>query len=165
MKKAVWNGILAAGAVLALSTPAFAQTQATVTVNADVQAKAKLTVSQTAISFPDRDPDDFPTIAANTTIDIGVKARTSSTGAVSVTVAAAGNLVDGSNSIAISALKWTSTGPSFSPTGTSNTTAQPVVSFTGSGTRNGTQSYALDNSWAYATGNYGTTLTYTLSAP
>ena len=33
------------------------------------------------------------------------------------------------------------------------------------GTHNGTQTYTLVNSWNYVTGNYTTTLTYTLTAP
>ncbi len=165
MKKAVWNGILAAVGALALSTPAFAQTTAAVTVNAQVNALARLTVSAAAISFADSDPDTVTVIPANTALTVGVRARTSAGGSVTLTVAADTNLTSGSDSIAITALKWSSTGASFNPTGTSALTAQTVVSFTGSGSRTGTQNYTLDNSWAYATGNYGTSLTYTLSAP
>ena len=101
---------------------------------------------------------------ANTPIDITVKARGAG-GPVTLTVQAAGNLVDGANSIGISALKWTSTGTSFSATGTSNTTPVTVMTFNGSGNRTGTQNYTLDNSWDYVTGSYGTTLTYTLAVP
>jgi len=165
MKKAVWSGIIAVVGALALSTPAFAQTTASVTVSAVVAAKARLTVSATSISFGDEDPDSVAVIPANTPLDITVKARTSAGGSVNLTVAANGNLISGSNSIAISALKWSSSDTSFATTGTSNTTAQTVVSFTGSGTRSGSQAYTLDNSWAYATGTYGATLNYTLSAP
>ena len=148
----------------ALSTPVFAQNTATVTVNATVAAKAKLTVSETAISFADQDPDIPTPIPANTAIDITVKARGGG-GIVSLTVQADGNLVDGSKSIAISALKWTSTGTNFNPTGTSNTSPVTVMSFSGSGNRSGTQNYTLDNSWDYVTGSYGTSLTYTLTVP
>jgi hypothetical protein len=164
MKKAVWSGIIAAAAVLALSTPVFAQNTATVTVNATVAAKAKLTVTQSAISFADQDPDSVSLIPANTPVDISVKARGAG-GPVTLTVQAAGNLLDGTKSITISALKWTSTSASFSPTGTSNTTPVTVMSFSGSGNVSGTQNYTLDNSWNYVTGSYGTTLTYTLTVP
>jgi hypothetical protein len=164
MKKAVWTGIIAGLAVMALSTPVFAQNTATVTVNATVAAKAKLTVSQTAISFADQDPDVVTQIPANTPIDITVKARGGG-GAVTLTVQAAGNLLDGSKSIDISALKWTATGTSFNPTGTSNTSPMTVMSFNGSGNRAGTQNYTLDNSWDYVTGSYATSLTYTLTVP
>ena len=81
MKKAVWSGIIAAVGALALSTPAFAQTTATVTVNATVAAKARLTVSATAISFADEDPDTVSVIPANTGLNISVKARTGPRGA------------------------------------------------------------------------------------
>jgi hypothetical protein len=165
MKKAVWSGIIAAVGALALSTPAFAQTTAAVTVNAQVNAKARLEVSAASISFADQDPDDFPVISANTGLDITVKARTSAGGAVALTVVADTDLVSGGNSIGIGALKWTSTGANFAPTGTSGLSAVTVASFTNSGTRTGTQSYTLDNSWTYATGAYTTTLNYTLSAP
>ena len=58
------------------------------------------------------------------------------------------------------------TGTNFTGSGVSNASAgQTVASFPGSGTATGTQSYTLDNSWTYATGNYLATLTYTLSAP
>jgi hypothetical protein len=167
MKKAVWSGIIAAVGALALSTPAFAQPTATVTVNATVAAKAKLTVSAASISFADRDPDNVPVISANRLLDITVKARTTTGGSVTLGVASDGPLKSGLvDTIGINALKWSATGdPGFNATGTSDTTSQTVVSFTGSGTRTGTQSYTLDNSWAYATGSYSAVLTYTLSAP
>ena len=41
-----------------------------------------------------------------------------------------------------------------------------VRDWTGSGNHLGlTQTYALANSWAYATGSYGAVVTYTLTAP
>ena len=46
-----------------------------------------------------------------------------------------------------------------------STTAVSLGSWTGSGNQSGTQTYTLDNSWSYNTGNYGTTVTYTLTAP
>jgi hypothetical protein len=171
MKKAVWSGIIAALGVLTLSTPAVAQPTAgaTVTVTATVNAKAKLTIngaSTASISFADADPDVSGTVAA-TPLTIDVRARTSGSSSVTLTVRASQDLTSSAPStIAISALKWSSTGTDFTTTGTSSTTGDiSVLSFTGSGTRVGTQTYALDNSWAYATGTYGTTLTYTLTAP
>ena len=170
MKKAVWSGIIAAAGVLALSTSVYAQQTAngTVTVTANVSAKAKLTINggtTASISFTDADPDASPTVSASP-LDIAVKARTTGNGAVTLTVRASQALTSGTNTIAITALKWSSTGTNFATNGVSSSTAEvSVLSASGSGNHTGQQTYALDNSWAYATGTYTTTLTYTLTAP
>jgi len=172
MKKAVWSGIIAAVGMLAMSTSVYAQVQTasgTVNVTANVNAKAKLTINggaNAAITFADADPDVSLTVPANP-LTIAVKARTSGTGAVTLTVRASQDLTSAtSDIIAISALKWTSTGTNFAVSGTSSSGAEVnVMSVTGSGNHTGVQTYALDNSWAYATGVYTTTLTYTLTAP
>jgi len=41
----------------------------------------------------------------------------------------------------------------------------PVASWTGSGNRSGTQTFAMVNSWAYTPGSYSASATYTLTAP
>ena len=172
MKKAVWSGIITAVGMLAMSTAVYAQAQTasgTVNVNANVSAKAKLTINGGAnatITFADADPDVSLTVAANP-LTIAVKARTSGNGAVTLTVRASQDLTSAASAtIDISALKWTSTGANFAGSGTSSTGAEVnVMSVTGSGNHTGVQTYALDNSWAYATGVYTTTLTYTLTAP
>jgi hypothetical protein len=80
-------------------------------------------------------------------------------------VLASGDLASGGNSIAVSNLTWTSSGGGFQA-GTSNkTVAQSVGSWSGSGNQSGSQTYALANSWTYATGTYTVTLNYTLTAP
>jgi hypothetical protein len=171
MKKAVWSGIITAVGMLALSTSVYAQAQTasgTVNVNANVNAKAKLTINGGAaasITFADADPDVLATVPA-APLSIAVKARTSGTGAVTLTVRASQDLTSAtSDTIAISALKWTSTGANF-VNGTSSSSAEVnLLSVTGSGNYTGVQNYTLDNSWAYATGVYTTTLTYTLTAP
>jgi hypothetical protein len=43
--------------------------------------------------------------------------------------------------------------------------AQPVAAWSTSGSYTGTLTFTLNNSWTYATGNYSTTFTYTLSTP
>ena len=169
MKKAVWSGMLVGVGLLALSTPAFAQAtaNASVSVTANVNAKAKLVIDSAAINFPAvvGDPDTTPSIAA-TALGIDVKARTSANGSVTLTVVATDDLRAGTASIAISNLTWASSGTNFVAGGTSNTvTPQTVASFTGSGSYSGSQTYSLVNSWAYATGTYTTSLTYTLTAP
>ena len=166
MKKAVWSGIVAAAAVLCISSPAFAQATAngSINVTANVSAKAKLTLSAAAIVFADADPDVTPSIAA-AAVTIDVKARTTAAGSVTLTVLADDDLDSGTATIAIGNLTWTAGGAGFQA-GTSNkVTAQTVGSWTGSGSPSGTQTYALANSWAYNTGIYTATLNYTLSAP
>ena len=95
-----------------------------------------------------------------------MKARTSAGATVALTVLASDDLKSGSNVITIDQLTWVGAGASFAGTGTSNkTTGQTVVSFNNSGSRSGTQTYSLPNSWSYATGAYTATLNYTLVAP
>ena len=166
MMKAVWSGIAAAAMVALVSTSAFAQTtvNGAINVTANVNAKAKLTLGVAAINFADADPDVTPSITS-AAFNIDVKARTSGLGNVTLTVVAGNDLVSGGDTIGISALTWTATGTGFQA-GTSNkTTAQTVGSWTGSGSPTGTQTYALANSWTYATGTYTATLNYTLSVP
>lgn len=164
MMKAVWSGVAAVALVLGASTSAFAQATANgaIGVTANVAAKAKLTLGTAAIAFADADPDTTPVMTA-TAVDIDVKARTS--GAVTLTVLATGDLVSGSNTIGISNLTWAATGSGYQA-GTSNkTVAQTVGAWAGSGSPIGTQTYSLPNSWTYATGTYTVTLNYTLTAP
>jgi hypothetical protein len=168
MKKAVWSGVIAAAGVLFLSGTAYAQAATdtqTVTINANVQAKAKLSLDAASIAFPDEDPDAVAVIAADVPVNIDVKARTASNGSVTLTVAADGNLISGTNSIAIDNLKWTVSGSGLSA-GTASTAAVTLGTWTGSGNRTGlAQNYTLQNSWAYNTGDYTAVLTYTLTAP
>ena len=69
--------------------------------------------------------------------------------------------------IAINNLTWTASGAGVAAGTMSKTTAQwRSARWTGSGKHTGlTQTYALANSWAYATGSYGAVVTYTLTAP
>ena len=167
MKKAVWSGIIAIVGVLTMSTSVFAQANdaASVTVAVNVSARAKLTLGSAAISFVDADPDVTANLSSGA-ISIDVKARTTATGTVALTVKASDDLkTAGGDAIAISGLTWTASGTNF-VAGTSNkTTAQSLGSWTGSGNRTGSHTYSLPNSWTYATGSYSATLTYTLVAP
>jgi len=98
-------------------------------------------------------------------VDIDVKSRTTAAGAVTLTVLASGDLTATGASIPVGNLTWTVSGSGFQA-GTSNkTTAQTVGGWSGSGNPSGTQTYALANSWSYATGTYTVTLNYTLTAP
>jgi hypothetical protein len=166
MTKAVWSGVVAIALVLLVlfSTNVFAQTTttATVTATAAVAAKARLEITG-AVAFADADPETTTEISASP-LDVVVKARTGPAQNVTLTVVANGDLLSGTQAIPIANLTWAATGTNFVP-GTASTAAQSVGSWTGSGTRTGTQTYRLANSWAYATGNYTVILTYTLTAP
>ncbi len=168
MTKAVWTTI-AAAALLAAAVPAAAQPAgdtATVLVTADVKAKAKLTLGAASVTFADADPTSTPIIDA-TPINVSVKARTSASGNVTLTVVADHDLKTSSNDvIPIGNLTWLVGGnPGLLPGTMDATTAHNVGSWTGSGNFSGTQTLRLVNDWAYNTGSYTATLTYTLTAP
>jgi len=165
MKKLITLGFGAA-VVLLSSAPVAAQQTATanVTATASVNAKAKLDVIG-AVAFGDADPDLTPIIAA-TALNISVKARTGANQAVTLTVQAGGDFTEtGGGTIGISNLTWLVTGGGFVAGTAASASAVSVGSWTNSGNQSGTQTYRLANSWAYATGSYSVTLTYTLTAP
>lgn len=142
-----------------------ASDQQTLTINAAVSARAKLTLGVGAINFAGADPDLVPSIdATENPVTVAVKAQTGGSSSVTLTVQANGDLQSGTDTIAISNVGWTATGAGFIG-GTMSTTPQPAGSWTGSGQRNGTFSYTLVNSWNYATGNYTQSVVYTLTAP
>jgi hypothetical protein len=152
--------------LICAGTVAFAATDTkTVAVSATVSATAKLTLGSATLTFPDADPDVTPSIAPNEgAITVSAKGKTSAAGNITLVVKSGGNLVSGGDSIGISNLTWTVTGAGYSA-GTMGTTDQGLGSWTGSGSYDGTQTYALANSWSYVTGSYTATLTYTLTAP
>jgi hypothetical protein len=157
-------------AVLVLAGVAFAATDTKpVTVSATVSAIAKLTISSGTLTFPNTDPDTTPIAATEGALSITAKARTSASGAVTLTVVSNDDLKSGAtDTIAISNITWTASGTGFVAGTMNKTTPQTVGSWTGSSTNagfTGTQTYSMVNSWAYATGNYSAALTYTLTAP
>lgn len=152
--------------ILAWQPAEGAQDQKNLTINATVNARAKLTLSVTAINFPDADPDATPSLAANENpVGVTANVRTGSGSTATLTVLANSDLVSGSDSIGIGNVSWTATGSGFVNGVLSKTTAQNVGSWTGSGVRTGTLNFFLANSWDYATGNYSATATFTLTAP
>lgn len=165
MMKAVWSGIAAAVLLVGCAATVSAQSDtATLSVTANVSARAKLVLSVANITFNDADPDVSGTLSAPA-FDVTVKGRTTATGSLTLSVLADGDLVDGSNVIGIDKLSWTGTGSGFALTGTaSKATEQNVGTWVGSKSVTGTQTLHLVNDWTYATGAYTATLTYTLSA-
>ncbi len=137
-----------------------------VSVTVTISAAAKLALSASTVTFANADPDTSPTIPASEgAISITAKAKTATGASVTLTVVAANDLQSGSDTIGITNVKWTAAGTGFTPGTMNKTTAQTVASWTGSGNRTGTQSYALTNNWSYPIGVFSTTATYTLTAP
>jgi hypothetical protein len=154
-------------AALALMQPlAAADATKNVTVSAAVSATAKLDIPVATVTFDDKDPDDFPSIAANEgAISITAKGKTSSGSSITLTLQAANDLTSGSDTIAISNVTWTADGAGFVAGTMSKASAVSVASWTNSGSRSGSLTFAMANSWSYKTGNYSIGATYTLTAP
>jgi len=141
-----------------------AQTQ-TVTLSTNIGSRAKLQFGLLAMNFPDANPDSVPSNPADVNpLSVTSSARTGSSLTATLTCLASGDLISGTNTIAISNMTWTATGTGYLP-GTMNTAPQTAGSWTGSGQRTGTFSYFLANSWSYIVGNYSTSINYTLTAP
>jgi len=155
-------------AAVALAQPLGAANDSkTVTVTAVVGASAQLELSRLTVAFPDTpDVDANPSIpATGGAITITAKGKTTGGATITLTVQASGDLVSGSDTIAISNVTWVGSGAGYATAGTMSTTAQSVGSWTNSGSRSGTQTFALANSWDYVVGNYSASAVYTLTAP
>jgi len=151
-------------AAAAPSTAAAQQTD-TGTLNATFNGLARLSLSTTTLAFADSDPDTVPQVPASQgPVTISAKARASANGAVTLTVLASDDLRSGVDTIPASNITWTATGGGFVPGTLSRTVPQTVASWAGSGVWNGTQSFLFLNLWAYVTGTYTLTMTYTLTA-
>ena len=80
-------------------------------------------------------------------------------------VLASGDLVSGSNAIAISNVSWTAQPLPFIDGKLDKATPQVVASGSGNVNMNGTVRFFFKNSWNYYTGNYSQVIIYTLTAP
>jgi hypothetical protein len=130
-------------------------------------AFAKLTLSPTTISFPDMDPDTNPTVSASSPVTVTASVRTGTAANPTLTVVCTDLKSGATDTITADNVTWTSPGTNgYNASGTMNkTTAQAVGSWTGSGSRIGTLTYKLLNSWNWPIGSYTATATYTLTAP
>jgi hypothetical protein len=152
--------------VLGVAAVARGQNPANVAVTFVVDARATLTLSTATLTFPNSDPDTVLQIPASQgPVAITAKGRTAPGNQIILSVLASDDFRSGMNVIPINALTWTASGAGFIGGTMSRTLAQRVALFNTCGVFAGTQTYALANSWTYATGSYGVTLTYTLSAP
>jgi len=164
---AVLAALLVGAALLICASAGLAATsQQTLTVHATVAARATLTLGVTDIHFPASDPDATPAIdATENPVSVDVKAHSGSSSTVTLTCQANGDLVSGGDTIGIDQVSWTVTGAGFAAGTMSKSSGVSAGSWTGSGSRSGTFSFALANSWSYATGAYSQTVVYTLTAP
>jgi len=158
-------GVALAAIVLAQPLGAATDTKP-LTVNAVVAARAVLTVSTAVINFADADPDTTPSITATEgPVSVTAKGKTTAAGNITLTLLASGDLASGTDTIGINNVTWTATGAGYSNGTMSSLAAQTVGSWTGSGNRAGTMTFALANQWSYVTGNYSASAQFTLTAP
>jgi hypothetical protein len=166
MMKAVWTGAVAAAVVLLANPVSAANDTKNVTVTVHVNARAKLTLTATAVDFADTDPDSGGGVINATPFNVNVKARTTRTGTVNLDVSAPDFSNGSGDSIAIGKLSYAATGSTGYVAGNPFTTgAASAGTWTGSGNQAGTHTYTLVNDWAYNTGTYTSSVTYTLTAP
>jgi hypothetical protein len=167
MKKTHLIASLVMFTALLTSTLALAaSTTADLTIRATMNAQAKLTLNINTITFSDADPDSTTSILANEgAINVSAKVRTGASSDATLTLLAAGDLTSGSDSIAIGNVIWGAGGTGFTAGTMSKSSPVTVGSWRGSGSRSGTMTFSLANSWSYATGSYSATSTFTLTAP
>jgi hypothetical protein len=164
----VWLGTLMALLLTALPGPSWGAGTVTAVVNVEaaLASSAQLTLNPTTINFPNASPDTVPSIpSTQNPVQVTARVTTGVNKTVPLTALAQGDLVSGSNTIAISNVTWTASGNGFSDGTMNKSTAQSVGRWRGSGTYSGTLSFFLHNSWSYATGNYTQRVTFTLTAP
>jgi hypothetical protein len=155
--------LLALSLLLAEASWAVTNSQ-NLTINFAPAARAKLTLGAASITFPDADPDLGP-VAATAPVTVTAAVRTATAGAPTLTVLTP-DLVSGTDTIPITNVSWTASGdPGFKPGTMNKTTAATAGTWTGSGSRSGTFTYSMVNSWSYATGTYAAVAVYTLTAP
>jgi hypothetical protein len=140
----------------------------------DAARISSFTVSPTATSFADQDPDlgeviSSPSLAVTFAIT-GLNANQSWT----LDIIANTNLVSGSYTIPAGNIRWTVTGSGTpNPTFYNNTLVlgSYVLAGTGQGQANGNANiqstfyFYLQNYWTYSTGNYSGTITFRLTVP
>jgi len=136
------------------------------TINATVSNTAKLSLDASTISFGNADPDATPSIgSAPASVGITAKAKTTTNGAVTLTVKTNDDLKSGTDAIGITNMTWSASGTGFVAGTMNKSTDQSVGGWNGSGDRSGSCTFLLANSWSYPTGNYSATATYTLTSP
>jgi hypothetical protein len=159
--------IVAALLMGSIARPAAAQPATTsTTMTASVSSLAKLTVSSSALTFPDANPDLVPLVTPTQgALSITAKARATAGSQIVLTVQADDDLRSGLQVIPASAISWTTSGTGFTPGTLSKVTPVTVGLWTGSGVFTGAQTLAFSNLWSYSTGTYSCVLVFTLTGP
>lgn len=163
MKKAVWSAV--AASLIAVASPASAQSLATAQINAtvNVNSAAKLEVSGD-VNFPDQDPDVVPIMTA-AALTVSARARVATTQDLIVTVEAGNDHFDAATqTIPVNTLEWTVGAAPWS-NGTMSTSPVTLAAWTGPANQSTSQTYTLPNLWTYAPGVHVVVLTYTLATP
>jgi hypothetical protein len=122
--------------------------------------KISLTLGTSIIQFQDANPDTTPSVQAVSPVPVTVNFDGNGTWVLQIL--ANGDLVSGANTIPINRISWTASGVTFMNGTLSKSTAQTVA--TGNkqtSDASGTLRFFLQNSWNYATGSYGQSLTFT----
>jgi len=135
------------------------------TINAQINAVAILTLGQTEINFNALTtvPPD-PILAQENPVSVQCQVLIDAT-AATLTVICNGNLIASGGTIPITNVTWTATGTGYQGGTMSSTDAQTAGTWTDSGDYKGEFNFSLANSWSYATGAYTAIATYTLTAP
>ncbi len=126
--------------------------------------EATLTLDVVSLSFPSSDPDLVPEISAvENPVTVSVRVRGASSTIADLTAISPGDLVSGTDAIAIDRVNWTALGDGFVSGALSKTDPQPVGHWFGKKVdATGALWFRLQNSWTYATGTYSQTVIYTL---
>ena len=138
---------------------------ASATLSVSVGAQARLVFTATTIVFVDANPDQVPLVSGSPALGITAKARVQRNSQITLTVQATDDLRSGVTTLPASLISWNGTGDGFVPGVLSSTSPQVVGSWTGSGTRDGTQTFAFRNDWTHPPGTYSVTFVYTMSMP
>lgn len=152
-------------ALLLGQAPVTGPQSASATLSVTVGSQARLVLSSTTLVFPDANPDQAPLVPGSPSIGITAKARTPKNTQLTLTVQAVDDLRSGVSTIPASLITWDGGGDGFVPGVLSRASAQLVGAWTGSGTRDGTQNFAFQNSWTHQPGIYSVTFVYTMSMP
>lgn len=167
VRRTGWPAVLAIGMLVVTSSGAAAQRTRSRSVTATfvVGSQARLTVSSTALTFPNADPDTIAQIPASQgPLTLTVASRSTPGSVIVLTVQASSDLRSGLATIPVSALTWAASGTGFLG-GTMSQVAQTAGSWTTTGNATGMLTFSFRNAWTYPVGSYGTTITYTLTVP